>query len=83
MSILEHSGSDKEQFKWQDGDDGDLETHMTEIAIQVVLSAEVQYREGATRKYEWRVARKAELEELRAQAQVRSCTRRKRSAEKD
>ena len=31
--------------------------------IQVVLTAEIQYRDGALRKYEWRVQRKAELEE--------------------
>ena len=36
---------------------------MTDIAIQVILTAEIQYRESALRQYQWRVQRKAELEE--------------------
>jgi hypothetical protein len=36
---------------------------MTEIAVQVILTAELQYREGSVRSYQWRVQRKAELEE--------------------
>jgi hypothetical protein len=36
---------------------------MTEIAVQIILTAEVQYREGTVRSYEWRVQRKAEMEE--------------------
>ena len=35
---------------------------MTEIAVEVVLAAEVQHREGATRQYRWRQERKAALE---------------------
>jgi hypothetical protein len=63
LSILENSGSETERLKWQDDDDGGLEAHMTEAAIEVVLAAEVHYREGALRQYQWRVQRKAELEE--------------------
>jgi hypothetical protein len=40
-----------------------LETRITEIAIQIILAAELQYREGVIRGYEWLVQRKAELEE--------------------
>lgn len=36
---------------------------MTEAAIEVVLAADVHYREGVIRQYQWRVERKAELEE--------------------
>jgi hypothetical protein len=37
--------------------------HMTEVAVQAILTAEIQYRENALRQYQWRVKRKAELEE--------------------
>jgi hypothetical protein len=40
-----------------------LETKLTEIAIQVVLLAQVRYREDAISHYQWRVERNAELEE--------------------
>lgn len=36
---------------------------MTDIAVQVILTTEIHYREGALRHYQWRVQRKAELEE--------------------
>lgn len=36
---------------------------MTEIAVEVVLLAEVRYREAAVRHYHWRIERKTELEE--------------------
>src|SRR5277367_5592776 len=48
---------------WQDDEQGKLETRITEIAVQIILTAELQYREGAVRSYEWRVQRKAEVEE--------------------
>ena len=63
LSILENSGSEIERLKWQDDDDGGLEAHMTEAAIEVVLAAEVHYRRGVIHQYQWRVERKAELEE--------------------
>jgi hypothetical protein len=40
-----------------------VEIRITEIAIQITLAVELQYREGTIRNYEWRVQRKAELEE--------------------
>jgi hypothetical protein len=42
---------------------GKVETRITEIAIQIILTAELQYREGTIRSHEWRVQRKGELEE--------------------
>jgi hypothetical protein len=63
LSILESLGSESIRIAWQDDDQGKLETRVTEIAIQIILTAELQYREGAVRSYEWRVQRKAELEE--------------------
>jgi len=63
LSILKYWGSEETLATWQDNDAQKLESRMTEIAIQVILTAEVQYREGALRQYQWRVQRKAELEE--------------------
>ena len=36
---------------------------MTEVAVEIVLTAEIRYREKAIHQYQWRVERKAELEE--------------------
>ena len=63
LSILKGWGSEEAVSAWQDDDGQKLETRMTDIAVQVILTAEIQYRESALRKYEWRVERKAELEE--------------------
>jgi len=63
LSILESPDSENERIAWQDDEQGKVETRITEIAIQIILAAELQYREGAMRSYEWRVQRKAELEE--------------------
>jgi hypothetical protein len=63
LSILQSPGSENIRIGWQDDEQGKVETRITEIAIQVILTAELQYREGTIRSYEWRVQRKAELEE--------------------
>ena len=48
---------------WQDDDAQKLEAKMTEIAVQLILTAEIDYREDTKRPFEWRVQRKAEVEE--------------------
>jgi hypothetical protein len=63
LSILRSPGSESIRIAWQDDEQGKLETRVTEIAVQIILTAELQYREGTVRSYEWRVQRKAELEE--------------------
>jgi hypothetical protein len=63
LSILQSPGSESIRIAWQDDEQGKLETRVTEIAVQIILTAELQYREGTVRSYEWRVQRKAELEE--------------------
>jgi hypothetical protein len=63
LSIFQSPGSENIRFAWHDDDQGRLETRMTDIAVQIILTAELQYREGTVRSYEWRVQRKAELEE--------------------
>jgi hypothetical protein len=63
LSILESWGSDKEVKAWQDDDHSKLEKMMAEIAVEVVLLAEVRYREAIVRQHHRRVELKVELEE--------------------
>jgi cation transport regulator ChaB len=62
---------------WQDGDGGKLEKQLTEIAVHLVLTAEIRYRERAIRQYQWRVDRKAELEEEERQHKLAPSAQRK------
>jgi len=61
--ILSGYDREQEQASWQDGESGRLEHFIQEIALEVVTSAEISYREGCFRAFEWRVRRKAQLEE--------------------
>jgi len=63
LSILNGWRSEASMATWQDDDAQKLEVKMTDIAVQVILTAEIDYRESTTRHFEWRVRRKAELEE--------------------
>jgi hypothetical protein len=70
LSLLQSSWSKEKRCTWQDDEKGKLETRLTEIAIELVLTAERQYREGALHEYKWRLKRKAELEEKERQRQI-------------
>jgi hypothetical protein len=63
LSILRGFGSETTLAFWQDEDAQRLEMRMTEVAVQAILTAEIQYRENALHQYQWRIQRKAELEE--------------------
>lgn len=82
LSILESLGSDKERVIWQDDEGSRLESRLAEIAIQLILTAELQHRESTIRRYQWRVERKAQLEEeereLKLKAERAERERRKR-----
>jgi hypothetical protein len=45
LSILKGWGSEEVLATWQDDDVQKLEARMTEIAIQLILTAEIKYRE--------------------------------------
>ena len=64
-------GFDAVLATWEDDDAQKLEMCMTDIAVQVILTGEVQYREGTLRQHRWRVQRKVEATRL-AQARDRS-----------
>lgn len=50
------------QAAWQD-DVEKLESHLTEIALAIIVAGEAEYRAGAQRAYEWRLKHRAELEQ--------------------
>ena len=70
LSILHSLGSGEKRATWQDDDGSKLEARMTEIAVELILTAELQYREGAIHRYQWRIKRKAELEENERQRKI-------------
>ena len=72
MTAFSHSlDREQEQTSWQDGEGGRLEQFIQEIAVGVVTSAEINCREGRVRAFEWRVRRKAQLEEDARQHQLK------------
>ncbi|WP_159013204.1 hypothetical protein [Acidisoma sp. S159] len=49
-----------------------LEDQLSEIAVEVIVRGEMQYRESVVRKREWLIERKAELQEKARQQQQES-----------
>jgi hypothetical protein len=47
---------------WDDGDAGSLEDQLTDILVEMLVSAEVSYRNGLIRNREWVIERKSEAE---------------------
>jgi hypothetical protein len=78
LSIHEGPNTETASRAWQDSDGVKLETQMTEVAVEIVLTAEVRSRERAIHQYKWRVERKAELEEEERQRKLKA-----ESAEKE
>jgi hypothetical protein len=70
LSIRRGPCSEADRMTWQDDDEGKLETRMTEIAVEVILTAEIQYREMAVQQYQLRVERRAQLEEEERQRKL-------------
>jgi hypothetical protein len=61
--ILKSPMSADVHHRWEDDDVEKIETRLSEIYVELVMRAENGTREDAIRHYEWRVTRKAELEE--------------------
>lgn len=71
---------------WQDGEAGRIEDFIKDIAIEVITSAEVDYRATCAHAFDWRVRRKAELEEAARERQLeleRRALERRRQREQD
>lgn len=79
LSILKSASSSEARSTWSDEPGTRLEQHLPEIATELVLSAEVQLREGAARLHQWRIEAKARLEDqLRQEAIERDRRERER-----
>ncbi|TNC45242.1 hypothetical protein FHG66_20260 [Rubellimicrobium rubrum] len=63
-------GSDKARWEWIDEADRKLEACMTEVAVEVVVTAELKYREQVLRQHQHRAERKAALEEAERKARI-------------
>jgi len=55
--------TEEARYRCEDDADGKIETKLTQIAPEIVVTAELRYREGVLHTYKWRVERKAQLEE--------------------
>jgi hypothetical protein len=60
----------EDRASWEDGEGGRLERFVQEIAVEVVTSVEISYRESCVSAFERRAQRKAELEENARNRQV-------------
>jgi hypothetical protein len=54
-------GGNDDRMSWEDGETT-LESQVTEIAVEVIVTAEVHFREHCLRIHEWLIERKANLE---------------------
>jgi hypothetical protein len=70
FALLDSYHSERETQSWSDDEGTKIEERMSEIAIQIVFLAEVEYRKGVERRHELRKERKAELEEKMRQRKL-------------
>jgi hypothetical protein len=70
LAITEGYQREEERAAWQDHEDAPLERIAADIAVEIVAVAELKYREGRLREFEWRVKRKADREEELRQQQL-------------
>jgi len=70
LSILGGPNFETDRMTWQDDNEGEIETHMTEIAVEVILTAEIQYREVMNERYQLTVQRRIEIEEKLRQRKI-------------
>jgi hypothetical protein len=74
LSILNVQGSDPNRICWQDEEGASLETRITEIAVELITTAEINYRAASIRRHLWvsekRDALRERKEEDRRAAEV-------------
>lgn len=63
LSIKRWRGRDEVHRSWQDDSDTKLEDHLTTIAVELLVSGELMYRESVQSFHSWRIERKRNLEE--------------------
>lgn len=60
---IEVEGAPDIRTEWEDDSTRKVEQHVHEIAIELLVAAEVQYRAGCHHRYQWRVERRTKLQE--------------------
>lgn len=63
LSILSAFGSDPDRLSWEDEEGVSLETRLTEIAVELIATAEINYREACIRRHLWVSEKRAALQE--------------------
>jgi hypothetical protein len=63
LSLVDWRSSADECRSWQDSGDDRLENHLREIAVELIVAGEQHHRDSAIHHREWRIQRRAELEE--------------------
>lgn len=58
-------GREEARAVWEDDEQGKIEDRLTAIAVELLVSGEIQYREGVRYAHEWRIERKRQIEEQR------------------
>jgi len=70
FDILVSSGSEEARNSWSDVEDGRIERQLRNIAVEIIVAGEIQYRKSVRAHYDWKVKRKAQLEECARQRQA-------------
>jgi hypothetical protein len=53
LTILSVQGSNPELVSWEDEEGAPLETRITDIAVELIATAEINYREASIRRHLW------------------------------
>jgi hypothetical protein len=74
LSILNVQGRNPELISWEDGEGAPLEIRITEIAVELIATAEINYRDACIRRHLWvsekREAIRERMAEERRMAEV-------------
>jgi hypothetical protein len=63
FDILVSFGSEEVRNSWSDVENGRIERQLRAIAVEIIVAGEIKYRESVRANYNWKVQRKAQLEE--------------------
>jgi hypothetical protein len=72
LVILNSPGAETERWLWEDSDTRKIENDIEEIAVRLILSAEIQYREGRVSSHEWWLKRRGQVIEEDRQAREKA-----------
>lgn len=63
FDILVSCGSEQARNSWSDVENGRIERQLRAITVEIIVAGEIKYRESVRSNYNWKVQRKAQLEE--------------------